>query len=48
MIDSDSYLTYQKKKKKRFDSNEDNIFWMLLDRGLGELLRIFVVNTKSK
>lgn len=30
------------------DSNEDNIFWMLLDRGQGELLRIFVVNTKSK
>lgn len=47
MIDSDSYLTYQK-KKKMIDSNEDNIFWMLLDRGLGELLRIFVVNTKSK
>ena len=46
MIDSDYYLTY--KKKKMIDSNEDNIFWMLLDRGLGELLRIFVVNTKSK
>ena len=47
MIDSDYYLTY-KKKKKMIDSNEDNIFWMLLDRGLRELLRIFVVNTKSK